>query len=67
MGTWDTGFLHQRCLEARIGRRLTRDDLLVWYIRGNFERSEFGRHPDYLSSPEFRKGGGYGQLPEPNE
>jgi hypothetical protein len=67
MGTWVTGFLHQHCLEARIGRKLTRDDLLVLYVKSNRKGDVFTSHPDYLSSPEFWKGGGYGQLPEPNE
>jgi hypothetical protein len=57
MGTWDTGFLHQYCLEARIGRKLTRDDLLFWYVKSNKDGSAvMNAHPDYLSSPEYRKG-----------
>jgi hypothetical protein len=33
MGSWDAGYLHRECLEKRIGRTLTDDDLLFWFER----------------------------------
>jgi len=32
MGCWDSGFLHQSCLEARLGRKLKEDDFLLRYV-----------------------------------
>ncbi len=46
---WAAGHLHRHCLEKRLGRRLTPDDLLVWHVKGN----QFAAHPDYLTSPEY--------------
>jgi hypothetical protein len=56
MADWDSGYLHQRCLEARIGRKLMQDDLLVRYVKSNRKGDVFSCHPDYLWSPEYRKG-----------
>ena len=58
MGAWDAGFLHRECLEARIGRKLTRDDLLFWVVSETKETVKMNAHPDYLDSPEFRLHGG---------
>lgn len=30
-GYYGTGLLHRRCLEKRLGRKLTKADLLVWF------------------------------------
>lgn len=53
MGPWDAGRLHRQCLEARIGRTLTTDDLLVVCIGETRRGIEMRVSPDYLTSPEF--------------
>jgi hypothetical protein len=54
MERWDSGCLHEACLEKRLGRKLTKDDYLVRVVK---ELSKGGYrcacHPDYLTSPEF--------------
>jgi hypothetical protein len=47
-----SGFLHRECLEARIGRKLTEDDLLAWQ-ESDGKNVQINYHPDYLNSPEF--------------
>ena len=56
MAGWNSGCLHQRCLEKRIGRRLTPNDLLVRYVKSNRKGDVVEAHPDYRSSPEYRLG-----------
>ena len=53
MGAWDAGDLHRSCLEKRIGRKLTDDDLLVWVVGETADAVQMNAHPDYLTSPEF--------------
>jgi hypothetical protein len=54
MGSWESGHLHQHCLEDRLGRSLTADDLLVRFVRYTPDGSaEIQAHPDYITSPEY--------------
>jgi hypothetical protein len=57
MGAWDAGYLHRPCLEKRIGRGLTEDDLLVWVESETAKKLEMGIHPDYLTSSEYLRHG----------
>lgn len=58
MGAWTGGRLHRHCLEKRLGRVLTRDDLLVWCVGETRHKVDMRAHPDYLRSPEFLLYGG---------
>lgn len=46
---WNAGHLHLSCFLKRLGRELTKDELLVWNVGGN----RFNAHPEYLNSPEY--------------
>jgi hypothetical protein len=46
---WDAGHFHPACFEKRVGRKLNKDELLVWNVGGE----NFKVHPDYLNTPEF--------------
>ena len=58
MGDYNTGFLHLECLEARIGRELTADDLLSETESETRSAMQMNVSRDYLKSREFLKGGG---------
>ncbi len=53
MGAWDAGYLHIECLEKRLGRKLTEDDLLVRYGSETANAVKMSVSPDYLTSPEY--------------
>jgi hypothetical protein len=55
MNGWATGYLHQTCLEKRLGRKLKkRDELLVWFDkRKRGGGCIFALSPDYLTSAEY--------------
>lgn len=53
MGPWDAGKLHRHCLEKRLGRQLTEDDLLTWVTGETAGAVQMSVSPDYLTSPEF--------------
>jgi hypothetical protein len=55
---YDSGYLHQSCLEARLGRKLQPEDFLMWFEEYGRKGVQMSAHKDYLTSPEFRKGGG---------
>lgn len=61
MNGWHAGFLHLRCLEARLGRKLKWGiDLLVMPDPDQKSGKSHCRkiaHPDYLKSPEFLEHG----------
>jgi hypothetical protein len=46
---WDSGHIHLKCLETKLGRKVSQDEMLVWHVKGD----TFGCHADYLKSPEF--------------
>jgi hypothetical protein len=67
MGAWDAGHLHRECLEKRLGRELTEDDLLVWYVGETRDKIEFAGHPDYLTSPEYRPSQPFSHVTVPSD
>lgn len=55
MDGYDAGYLHERCLEKRLGRVLTREDYHLRYKRKiGGGRVEAIVHPGFLRSPEYR-------------
>jgi hypothetical protein len=59
MKEWASGYLHSHCLEARLGRALTAEDMLHWSLfSDDGEMMLWVIHPDYLRSPEFTQHGG---------
>ena len=52
---WDSGYLHQSCLEARLGRKLKRADFLMKFVRYTRSGAQVETHPDFPLSPEFLK------------
>ena len=55
---YDSGYLHQSCLEARLGRKLKHKDFLLRFVRYHRKGVEMWAHDDYGTSPEFLKGSG---------
>lgn len=51
MDNYQAGYLHMRCLEERLGRKLTGADMLARHTKAGIEI-----HPDYLDSPEMALG-----------
>lgn len=51
---WDSGYLHRPCLEARIGRQLTKDDLLAWVVGESPKAVNMNAHPDYIAYEQNR-------------
>jgi hypothetical protein len=55
MAGWNGGYLHERCLEKRLGRKLSiENDFLLW-VAGHDGKGGFNymAHPDYWHSPEY--------------
>ncbi len=53
MHGWDAGHLHRQCLERRLGRDLTADDLLVTVASETPTSLKLRAHADYRTSPEY--------------
>ena len=51
MDSYQAGYLHMRCLEERLGRKLTGSDVLVLFTNAGIVV-----HPDYQDSPEMTLG-----------
>jgi len=51
---WDSGYLHRPCLEARLGRQLTKDDLFAWVVGETQEGVAMNAHKDYIAFEQAR-------------
>ena len=61
MERWDSGYLHLKCLEQRLGRKLEREDFYAWCVRPDAgarldpEYAKFLRtkNADHLDDPDW--------------